>query len=567
MLTPRDYQAEAADEAVSFMRSSKDPGVLSLCTAAGKSIIVAVVAAVVTKAGKRVLCLAPNGDLIKQNSSKYRATGNHCSIFSAKLGQKKTGHNVVFGTPRSVANSLDRFDESYALVIIDECDGVSEDEETTYQLIIRHIRAQNPNVRILGLTATPFRGRNKLVGEDNTFKHIIYDLPHGELSKRGWVVPYRMGAVHEHYELCTVNTSDQAAIDSATLNKERLTRAIVADVQNIMAVEGRNCGLFFASSIEHGKEILSYLPVGQAVFIDGTTANRGALLDEIRAGKWRYVVNFNVLSVGTDLPIVDVIILLRAMGSARLLLQILGRGCRLYDPLWSGPASELNWLHPDYQGKTDALVLDYGQNIERFSLDDDLTISGLVAAKLANDAGDEPFYIDCPDCSTPNPHTAVRCVGQTHKGRCDYYFVFKTCDCGVINAPSARYCRSCKAELVDVEKKLTRKPAIGAGVAVYVDVIGMRLRPHTKGNNRTLRVDYEVMYGDRAMEVMEFLNPEPQSWGSANRFASFCEVTGAIGTSIDRIVESAPVLTMPSRLLVKRDRGSKYFSVVSRSKE
>ncbi len=182
------------------------------------------------------------------------------------------------------------------------------------------------------------------------------------------------------------------------------------------------------------------------------------------------------------------------------------------------------------------------------------------------EAGEDAFYIDCPDCNTPNPHTAVRCVGVlATKRRCEYYFVFKSCtNCEAINAPSARYCRTCKAELVNPEDKLTRRPTIGAGVPFYVDVTAMTLRPHTKGTNRTLRVDYTASYGDRKLEIAEFLKPDAEWPGSARKWADFQTVTGAIGNSIERVVESAGALTMPARLLVKREKRSKFFEVIAR---
>jgi DNA repair protein RadD len=554
----RDYQQVAADMAVAHMRKTNEPGIIEVSTGGGKSLIIAELCRYPVQAGKKCLVLSHNADILVANAEKYRATGEQCSVFAAKLGKKHSAHPVIFGSRDSVARNIKKFTEPVALLIIDEAHMVGEDEDSSYQKIIAHFLALNPGLRILGLTATPSRMFAKLVNDHTTFKHIVYRITYKELVERGWLVPIVYGVAHaEGYDTSALSIKKNGQFDSEAVaatfeHKERLTKDIVDDVRRVMREQNRKVCMIFAATIEHAKEIMGYLPGGSRLITGDTPqGERLQIINLARQCKIRYLVNVAVLTTGTDIPSVDCIALLRKTESLALLQQIIGRGLR---------------LSPD-TGKTDCLLLDHAGNIDQFGEIDDDMVRGLVEAKNKDDAGDEPFYIDCPDCSTPNPHTAVRCVGQTYKGRCDYYFVFKTCDCGTINAPSARYCRSCKAELVDVEKKLTRKPAIGAGVAVYVDVIGMRLRPHTKGNNRTLRVDYEVMYGDRAMEVMEFLNPEPQSWGSANRFASFCEVTGAIGTSIDRIVESAPVLTMPSRLLVKRDKGSKYFSVVSRSRE
>jgi DNA repair protein RadD len=566
MLIPRDYQSESATKALSYMRRTPDPGVLVLTTAAGKSIVVSIVAQVVQKAGKRVLCLAPNADLITQNAEKYRAIGEHCSLFSASLNKKHTGHAVVFGTPGSVVNSLDDFNDEYALLIIDECQMVSDEDTTINQQIISHLRAKNPKLRILGLTATPVRGKEKLVGPDRTFKEVIHELPHHVLSDLGYVVPYRLGITTGHYEMAglTVQSNGkfrQADLDNATLGQERLTRAIIADVQRIMEADSRRCAMVFAASIKHGEEILSYLPEGSAAFITGKTAKgeRARILNEARQGNWRFLITVTALGTGTDVPICDTVVFLRATESIGLLLQFMGRSCRLYDSMWRHSPADLNWKHEAYQGKKDALVLDYAENIERFSLDDDLTITGLVEAKNKQDDDDEFFPIACPDCGHENRHTAQRCVGVTYQGvRCEYRFIFKECpECQTQNSPSARHCYKCDCELINPNDKLTRNPAIAAGTPFPVAVMSMTLRQHWKGDSESLRVTYEVTDGDKTYELSEFI----KQWG----LHKFMQQVGGIANTVELAVESASTLTMPSRLMIKKKKGSKYFEVCNRT--
>ena len=548
------------------MRHSTEHGVLVLTTAAGKSIVVAMLAEVVQKAGKRVLCLAPNGDLIRQNAQKYRATGNHCSLFSASLNRKHTGHPVVFATPISVTNSLDDFNDEYALLIIDEAHGVSEDDETAYQKIIAHLTIKNPKLRVLGLTATPMRGKTKLIAKGRTFEHVIHELPHGVLSELGWVVPYSLGRVKSHYEMANIKTQSngkfkQSEIDDATLNKERLTRSIINDVIHIMQEDGRKCAMVFAASVKHAQEIVSYLPEGEAILITGKTAKgeRRDELEEARNGKWRFLVTVTALGTGTDVPICDTVVFLRATESIGLLLQFMGRGCRLYDDKWTLPAGELNWKHEQYQGKCDCLVLDYGENIERFSLDDDLTITGLVDEKNKQDDDGEFFPVECPDCKTINRHTAQRCVGTTTEGaRCQYRFIYKTCEsCGCNNSPSARHCWKCEAELIDPNDKLTRAPSVSIGTPFQVAVIDMTLKSHWKGESNTLRVDYKVTDGAKTWTVSEFKKPGSYPWHK------WTQAVSASGNTIENVILEAATLNVPTRLMVKRRKASKYYEIVA----
>lgn len=572
MIQPRDYQQLAYEAGIQHARATDEPCILELGTAAGKSIIVAMLAQTVQRAKKRVLVLMPNGDLCVQNSQKYKDIGEKCSIYSAKLGKKHTGHPVVFATPISVANNLDDFGDEYALVIVDECHTVSEEEDSSYQKILAHLKSKNKRLRLIGLTATPVRFKTKLVNKNTTFKHTAYRMQSHQLATAGWTVPYVLGATTEGYHLADVKVQSNGKfkasdIDALTLDKERLTRAIVDDVVRIMDEQGRKCGMFFAASLKHAAEVMSYLPAGESAIIDGKTAGgeRSRILEETRDGKWRYLVNVGTLTTGTDLPIVDTIALLRATEAIGLLIQILGRGCRLYDPLWQ--YGQMNRLDPNYQGKMDCLVLDYGSNLERFALDDDMTITGLIAAKNAQDADDDYLIVDCPECGHGNRHTAQRCVGVTALDtRCEYRFVFKTCEaCDTKNSPSARYCRHCEAELINPEDKLTRKAAIGPGVPFFVDVHEMELRPHYKNGSESLRVDYTVDDGERRFVVSEFLKPEAEYWGTKKKFHDFAQQVGAIGNNVANVVAEAALLTKPDRILIKKQKGTKFYEIVSRA--
>jgi len=510
LLVARHYQQSAIDAALAHMRSNTEPGILELCTAAGKSVIVAFIAHVVTKAKKKVLCLGPNSEIAVQNAEKYRLLGENCSMFSASLNKRHTGHDVIFGTPLSIVNHLDRFGPEIALLIVDECHLVNDDDETTYQKIINHLLSHNPKLRVLGLTATPIRMKAKLVGKNNTFKHKIFSLPHHELSKLGFVVPYVLGKAKQHYDLLNLNVQangkfKQSEVDNATLNRGDLTRAILDDMISTMAADNRRCAMIFAASIKHANEILSYLPEGEAALVTGKTGKgeRKDVLEETKQGKWRYLVNVAALTTGVDLQIVDTIVLVRATESLSLFLQILGRGCRLYDPSWALPSSEMNWQHPEYKGKLDCLVLDHGETIERFGLDDDLTIAGLVESKNKQDDDGEYFPIACPDCGTINRHTSQRCVGTTPEGiRCSYRFIWKPCTaCDAHNSPSARHCWRCESELIDPEEKLSRIASLPVNVPFQVAVIDMSLKSHWKGESNTMRVDYKVTDGSKTFTV------------------------------------------------------------------
>ena len=561
----RDYQQNAVDAALAHMRATKEPGIVIAATGAGKSHIIASLAETVTKAGKRTLVLAHNSDLIDQNAKKYRATGHPCSIFSAKLKKKHTGHPVIFGTRDSVARNLDKFTEPVALIIIDEAHLVGESEDASYQRIFAHFMAKNPNLRIMGLTATPSRGSQRLINDNTTFKHTIYEIGMAELIKLGWLVPVTYGVIHsDHYDTSGLKLyrgqfrkDELAAIGE---DKERLTRSIIGDVIHTMDEQGRKCCMVFASSVKHAKEIGGYIAAhGKTyVVVDQSTKDRPAILEEARQGKIQYLVNVGTLTTGTDLPIVDCIAILRAIDSLALFQQIAGRGVRLY--------GGNNYHDEEYQSnptaKMDCLLMDYGENVDRFGeLDDDL-LRTLKKAKSESDEEYDGFYIDCPVCKTPNTTNVRRCIGVDDSGaRCEHLFEFKVCEpCGTKNSLSARYCRKCEAELIDPNSKLTRNAATAPGTPRYVNVVSMSMRKHYKAGKESLRIEYDVTDGERDFSVNEFLSPNSENWFAKKKFKEFA---GRYLT-IDEVL-NAEDIEAPARLLIKRDKGSKYFSVISRA--
>jgi len=150
----RPYQQDAANAVMDWVKSCVDPVVIGAPTGAGKSHIIAFIAKEIRYlSNKRVLVIAPSGELVTQDYKKYLLTGEKASIFSASGGRKETIHPVVFGSPLTVANNLLRFDHRYAAVIIDEAHGITP----TLIKIIESMRANNPQLRVIGLSATPYR--------------------------------------------------------------------------------------------------------------------------------------------------------------------------------------------------------------------------------------------------------------------------------------------------------------------------------------------------------------------------------------------------------------------------
>ena len=200
MYTLRPYQADSVKAVIHYFRKYTTPAVIVLPTGAGKSLVIAELARL---AKGRVLVLAHVKELVEQNHAKYEGYGLKGSIFSAGLGRKETDQQVVFASVQSVVRNLDSFKNQFSLLVIDECHRVPDEKTSSYQKVITHLRELNPGIKVLGLTATPYRlgmgwiyqyhTRGQVRTEESRFfRDCIFELPIRYLLDENFLTPARM---------------------------------------------------------------------------------------------------------------------------------------------------------------------------------------------------------------------------------------------------------------------------------------------------------------------------------------------------------------------------------------
>lgn len=520
--TLRPYQREAVDAAVAYFRRHTQPAAIVLPTGAGKSLVIAELARL---ARGRVLVLAHVKELVAQNHEKYQALGLDADIFAAGLQQRESDGKVVFGSVQSVARNLERFDQAFSLLIIDECHRLSDDESSQYQHIIRHLRLANPALRILGLTATPFRlgkgwiyqyhHHGMIRGDENCFfRDCIFELPLHYMIKHGFLVsPERLDMPLLHYDFSRLSPNTGGYYPEAELNGElrrqrRITPLIVRQIEDYAA--DKRGVMIFAATVEHAGEILGLLPPAQAALISADTpqAERDRLIGEFRRQALRYVVNVAVLTTGFDAPHVDMIAILRPTESVGLYQQIVGRGLRLFP------------------GKTHCLILDYaGNGHDLFSPE--------VGQPKPHGTG-SPVQVFCPRCGFANlfwgktaangeviEHYGRRCQGweedaSGERRQCDFRFRFKICaNCGAENDIAARRCHQCDTILVDPDDML--KAALRLKDALVLRCSGMSLTADRDEKGEWLRITYHDEDGAEVAERFRLQTP-PQRRVFEQRF-------------------------------------------------
>ncbi|TOI79203.1 DEAD/DEAH box helicase [Vibrio parahaemolyticus] len=529
MYTLRPYQADSVKAVIHYFRKHSTPAVIVLPTGAGKSLVIAELARL---AKGRVLVLAHVKELVEQNHAKYEGYGLKGAIFSAGLGRKETDQQVVFASVQSVVRNLDSFKNQFSLLVIDECHRVPDDKNSSYQKVITHLRELNPGIKVLGLTATPYRlgmgwiyqyhTRGQVRTEESRFfRDCIFELPIRYLLDENFLTPARMMDApvlsYDFSQLKPANTGryKEAEMDMVIDKAKRATPQIVEQI--IQYARERKGVMIFAATVRHAQEIHGLLPEGETAIVigDTPTPERDAIIQAFKNREIKYLVNVSVLTTGFDAPHVDLIAILRPTESVSLYQQIVGRGLRLSE------------------GKNECLVLDYAGN----SYD-------LYQPEVGDpkpDSTSEIITIPCPACGFNNnfwgkldsngfllEHFGRRCQGYFEdedtgeREHCGYRFRAKYCsECGADNDIAARICHECDATLVDPDKKL--KEALNLKDALIFECTEMDLSVFKSNDSKSqLKVTYsgEPYQGEGHALVHEFwsLNTKKQKQTFKDQF-------------------------------------------------
>ncbi|MBQ0755859.1 MAG: DEAD/DEAH box helicase family protein [Amphritea sp.] len=515
----RDYQQDAVEATLTHFRNSDQPAVIVLPTGAGKSLVIAELAKL---ARRKILVLAHVKELIEQNHNKYLSYGLEGGLYSAGLKQKQSHHQVTFASVQSVARNLQDFATEHSLVIIDECHRISDDENSQYQKIFSQLREFNPQLKLLGLTATPYRmGMGWIYryhyrgfcrsSEPRPFEHCIYELPLQYMIKRGFLTPPTMiDAPIAQYDFSALNPNRfgnyaETEVNQLLVSHPRVTRAICEQI--IELATNRQGVMVFAATVKHAQEVCSYLPAHETVLITGSTANseRDTLIRLFKQKKIKYLVNVAVLTTGFDAPHVDFIAILRPTQSVSLFQQIVGRGLRLAE------------------GKQNCLVMDYaGNGFDLFAPE---------VGQPKPDSSSVPVQVFCPACEFANifwgktdeegnilEHFGRRCQGTVmlendskkpgsktpdKKIQCEFRFRFKECpQCNAENDIAARNCHQCDHAIIDPDDQL--KAALKLKDARVIRCAGMSMI-ETK---QKLKVTYHDEQGEELSELFDMQNPK-----------------------------------------------------------
>jgi len=401
---PRWYQDEAVQSIYDyFLAGGKGNPLIALPTASGKSCIPALFIERVMKRwpNQRFLLLTHVKELIKQNSEKMFEVWASAplGIYSAGLKRRDVISPIVYGGIQSMIRIAEAFGWR-DIIFVDECHLISQDEDSAYLRFFAIMKAINPNVRIIGLTATKYRMGQGLLTNDGVFNEIIYDLTDvdgfNKLLSEGYLSPLVPRKTSIELDVSNVSMQGgefiqgqlQHEVDKAEITWKALQEACYFG-------QNRRSWLIFASGIDHSNHIAEML--GQlgiecaSVHSKQSSEYNDAALKAHKELRLRAISSFSKLTTGLDHPAVDLLIDLRPTGSVVLHIQKYGRGMRLF------------------QGKQNCLVLDFAKNSMRLGPVND----PIIPRKKGDKQGEIPIKI-CEACGVYNHISARECSSCNH---------------------------------------------------------------------------------------------------------------------------------------------------------
>ena len=404
MLTLRPYQHEAVEAVYRYLREHDDNPCVVIPTAGGKTPVMATICRdAVSHWQGRVLIVAHVKELLEQAVDKIRQVAPEMllkiGLYSAGLKSRDKDHSIIVAGVQSVyrrAAEIGRFD----LVIIDEAHMIPPDGDGMYRTLLTGLKETNPRLRIIGLTATPFRmSTGSICAPENILNAVCYEIGVRELIVQGYLCPLQSKAGKEKVDTSSLHIRAGEFVTGeveALMDDEHLIQSACAEILRYTA-DRKSC-LIFASGIQHGQHVADTLRNAGAnvatVFGETLDFKRNQMLTDFRAGRLKYLVNVNVLTTGFDAPNIDCVAMLRPTMSPGLYYQMVGRGFRLCE------------------GKKNCLVLDFGGNIMRHGpvdavrvSDEQRTGTGEAPAKECPqcNAVIHLAYMTCPDCGYEFP--------------------------------------------------------------------------------------------------------------------------------------------------------------------
>lgn len=304
-ITLRPYQQEAVDALYTWFGANDGNPLIVVPTGGGKSLVIAAfVHSVLTQwPTERIVVLTHVRELIDQNYRQLlRAWPDAPSgIYSAGLGRREHDARVLFAGIQSVYNKAAQIGWA-DICIVDECHLIPKSGMGMYRELLDALRSMNSKLKLIGLTATPFRtGEGSLdKGDDRLFHGIAYSCDILRLIADGYLSPVTCKNTDAQIDTADLHVRMGDYVESELEQAAMIGGLIPRQVDEILARGAdRKAWLVFCCSVVHAKAVAAEIAergiTCATVFGETGKEERDAVVAGFRAGTIRCVVNVAVL--------------------------------------------------------------------------------------------------------------------------------------------------------------------------------------------------------------------------------------------------------------------------------
>ncbi|EXJ89023.1 hypothetical protein A1O3_02087 [Capronia epimyces CBS 606.96] len=374
----REYQEECIQSVLSYLDKGHKRLGISLATGSGKTVIFTQLIDRVelrNQNAQQTLILAHRRELVEQ-------AARHClKAYPEKSIDIEMGETHASGaadiTVASVRSLLsgDRLSkyrpDRFKLVLVDEAHHIVA---PGYLQVLEHFgleEARETGPALVGVSATFSRFDGLRLGA--AIDHIVYHKDYVDMIGDKWLSDVMFTTVKSRADLSRVRSGKDGDFQPG-----QLSAAVNTEVTNEITVQAwmaeareRKSTLVFCVDLNHVASLTSsFRKHGiDARYITGSTKKkvRGERLEAFKNREFPVLLNCGVFTEGTDMPNIDCVLLARPTKSRNLLVQMIGRGMRLYP------------------GKTDCHIIDMVASLET-GIVTVPTLFGLDPSEMVKDA-------------------------------------------------------------------------------------------------------------------------------------------------------------------------------------
>lgn len=482
---PRYYQNEAVQAVFDYWEEEPGHPLVDMATGTGKSGTLAMLIKRLLEGWShlRIMVVTHVEELVQGNFEEFikMCPFSPSGIFAASLGRRDHRSQVLFGQLQTVwdkAALIGHVD----ILMIDEVHLVPNDGNTMYRKLIAALMEINPDMKLVGFTATPYRLDSGRLdeGDDRLFDRVVYTYTIAQGIDDGYLTRLTSKPSDVKYDMTGVHRlgGDFKKSDLAkATDKEELTRAAVAEIIGYANEENRKTAIIFCNGIEHATHVRDEIRANgkTCAVLSGNTpkGERRKIIEDLKAGRLWGCTNDNVLSTGTNIPGVDLIADMAPTESCNRYVQRAGRGTRVVWPAGFKPDQATAEERKDAIArgpKPTCRYMNFAGNIERHG-----PVDCVQPKAPGKGLGEAPIKICPTDVADPSGKFG----------------------CEEICAASARVCKNCGYEFVFEEKPgFTARPTDVAILGTVVEedwrrVTERRFFHHVKGDKTpTVKIAY-----------------------------------------------------------------------------